>query len=174
MDRPADRLRALLDTARRADRKVVVVGIGNELLGDDAVGDRVARELAPFNGPRFEAIAAGIAPENAAPLVSRAAPDILFIIDAAAPGGGAGEGTGTAAPWDFYPVDSLDTYCHSTHSVPLSLIVGVWRQERPILDVHFIGLAVCDTTFMAPLSPPVDAARAEIVGEFREMVNGEQ
>ncbi len=43
MDRPADRLRALLDTARRADRKVVVVGIGNELLGDDAVGDRVAR-----------------------------------------------------------------------------------------------------------------------------------
>ncbi len=52
--------------------------------------------------------------------------------------------------------------------------MGVWRQERPILDVHFIGLAVCDTTFMAPLSPPVDAARAEIVGEFREMVNGEQ
>ena len=70
MDRPADRLRALLDTARRADRKVVVLGIGNELLGDDAVGDRVARELGPFNGPRFEAIAAGIAPENAAPLVS--------------------------------------------------------------------------------------------------------
>lgn len=170
MDRPADRLCALLDAARRADRKVVVLGIGNELLGDDAVGDRVARELAPFSTPRFEAIPAGIAPENGAYMVSRAAPDVLIIIDAAAPAGGAGEGDDSAAPWDFYPADSLDTFCHSTHSVPLSMLVSVWRQERPHLDVQFIGVAIQDTTFMAPLTPSVDASRAEIVGVFRSAV----
>ncbi len=170
MDRPADRLRALLDAARRADRKVVVLGIGNELLGDDAVGDRVARELAPFNDHRFEAIPAGNAPENGAYMVSRAAPDVLIIIDAAEPAGGAGEGDDGAAPWDFYPADSLDTFCHSTHSVPLSMLVSVWRQERPHLDVRFIGIAIRETSFMAPLSPSVDATRAEIVGVFRSAV----
>jgi len=170
MDRPADRLCALLDAARRADRKVVVLGIGNELLGDDAVGDRVARELATFNGTRFEAIPAGIAPENGAYMVSRAAPDVLIIIDAATLAGGAGEGAGSVAPWDFYSADSLDTFCHSTHSVPLNMLVTVWRQERPHLNVLFIGIAIRDTTFMAPLSPPVDASRAEIVGVFRSAV----
>lgn len=167
MDRPADRLRALLDAARRADRKIVVLGIGNELLGDDAVGDRITRELAPYNTHRFEAIPAGIAPENGAYMVSRAAPDVLFIIDAATPAGGAGEGADGAAPWDFYPADSLDTFCHSTHSVPLSMFVSVWRQERPQLDVQFIGIVIHDTSFMAPLSPRVDATRAELVGVFR-------
>jgi hypothetical protein len=127
-----------------------------------------------LDGPRFAAIPAGIAPENAAPLVSRAAPDVLFIVDAAAPAGGAGDTAGSARPWDFYPPDELDTYCHSTHSIPLSLMVGLWRRERPALEVHFLGIAVRDTAFMAPLSPPVDATRVEIVGVFREMVNSEE
>ena len=157
---PPDRLRRLLARTRRRGARLLVIGIGNEILGDDAVGHLIAEELAPLSRDGFLACGVGVAVENAGTLVRRHRPDVALLVDAAT-------GTGRL-PWAFLPVLRLDTFCHSTHSVPLPLLVGAWRADNPALQAFFIGVAPGSNELGAPLTHRVAGARAEIVGIFRE------
>jgi hydrogenase 3 maturation protease len=140
---------------------VLLLGIGNEMLGDDGVGALVASDLAERASELFAAVPVGIAIENAAHLVKRFGADVLFLVDAI-------EGSTRARlPWTFVAPERLDTFCHSTHSLPLSLFVRIWREDNPALDVRFVGVRVTSNELGAALSPTVAAARAEIVSVFR-------
>ena len=55
--------------------------------------------------------------------------------------------------WDLYPTDQLDSMCHSTHSIPLSMLISFWQKEIPGLEVYFLGISIRSNTDMAPLSP---------------------
>ena len=129
------------------------------MLGDDAVGHLLAHDLASIASERFASVPVGVAVENAAHLVRRHRADVLILIDAAT-------GIGSL-PWGFVSLSRLDSFCHSTHSVPLSLLVTAWKDERPGLDVHFIGVTPHAGEFGASLSEGVAAARAEVVAIFR-------
>ncbi|HVN75354.1 MAG TPA: hydrogenase maturation protease [Thermoanaerobaculaceae bacterium] len=159
-----ERLRRLLERAAKRRQRLLVLGIGNEMLGDDAVGHLLAEELAPLEREGFVAAAVGVAIENAGPLVRRHRPNVLLLIDAAT-------GLGRA-PWAFVPPSRLDSFCHSTHSVPLSLLVAAWKTDNPALAVRFIGVTPHSNELGAPLSPRVAAARAEIARIFRECLTG--
>ena len=182
---PAPRLRRILRDARRAGRRVLLFGIGNELLADDAVGFLIARDLtsspndpAPVDGGfllpdaavnRFQAsglisIPVGTALENAAGLVVTRAADVVFLVDAVRPP------RRNARPWAFYDPDHLDAFIHSTHSVPMRLLVRWWREERPGIEVHFLGLRIAGIAPFDGMSPAVEASRREIVGIFRTIL----
>jgi hypothetical protein len=68
--------------------------------------------------------------------------------------------------WTFYPAHTLDSMCHTTHSIPLSLLLDYWKREIPELDVRFIGISIRDSEEFAPLSAPVAAA----LQQLRELV----
>lgn len=157
---PPKRLRRLLAQVRRHGLRLLVLGIGNEMLGDDAVGNVLAQDIASLQSERLLSVPVGVAMENAAHLVRRHRADVVILIDAA-------QATGSAV-WRFVPPSRLDSFCHSTHSVPLSLLVSVWKAEDPDLEVHFIGVRPRSSGFGDPLSEVVAAARAEIVAIFRE------
>ena len=157
---PAERLRQLLTRVRRRGLRVLVLGIGNEMLGDDAVGHLLAQDLSAVEAEGFLSVPVGVAIENAGPLIRRHRADALILVDAA-------EGIGGSA-WGFLRPSRLDSFCHSTHSVPLSLLVAAWKDARPDLDVHFIGVTPHSSEFGSSLTPEVAAARAEIVAIFRE------
>ena len=67
---------ALPDLLRR---RWLLVGIGNDLRGDDAFGPLLARRLIARGLP---AIDAGMAPENVTGPIRRAAPELLILADA--------------------------------------------------------------------------------------------
>jgi len=161
---PHERLRRLLERVARRGQPLLVVGIGNEMLGDDAVGHLLAEDLASIRRDGFLAAVVGIAIENAGPLIRRHRPDVLVVLDAAI-------GLGRA-PWGFVPPSRLDTFCHSTHSVPLSLLITAWRTDNPRLEVSFIGVTPHSSELGAPLSREAAAARAEIAAIFRECLGG--
>jgi hypothetical protein len=52
----------------------------------------------------------------------------------------------------LFPPDQLDSMCHSTHSIPLSMLISYWQKEVPNLQVHFLGISIRNNTDMAPLS----------------------
>jgi len=160
VDGAAERLARILGQARRRRKRVLLLGIGNELRGDDAVGHLIAQDLSRHSRGPFLSVSAGVALENASYLVRRHAADLLFLVDAA--------DAGNLAPgeWDFFDPDCLDTFCHSTHSLPLSLLVSVWRSETPGLRVHFLGFGVHPPRDFAPLSPEVEAARHQVTAIF--------
>ncbi len=155
-----DRLRRLLARVVRRGLRLLVVGIGNEMLGDDGVGHRLAEDLAAIRREGFLAAGVGVAIENAGPLIRRLRPDELLLVDSAT-------GLGRA-PWAFVPPSRLGAFCHTTHSVPLPLLIAAWKTDNPGLQVSFIGVTPHSNEFAAPLSAAVAGARAEIVALFRE------
>lgn len=160
MNKPAERLRRMLGRVRARGQRLLVLGVGNDMLGDDAIGVLIARDLEALNSETFLSMPVGIGVENAGHLIRRHRADVVLIFDAvAAPG---------RKPWLFVPPSRLDTFCHSTHSVPLSLLIRAWQQDSPAVRVHFIGIRPRLVALGAPLSPAVQAVLAEIVMVFNE------
>lgn len=131
---------------------MVLLGVGNPLRGDDAVAHELAASLAGLNGARFQAHATGTAIENATHYVRKASGGLLLIVDAVF------DETLDEGAWDFIPAARLDTFCHTTHSIPLSLLISIWQQEIPDLEIHFLGISIRNNAERAPVSPAVLAS----------------
>lgn len=136
---------SLLEIIR--SRPLLVLGMGNPLRGDDAIGNALAQALEPLSEPGFQAHAVGVAIENAMRWIREAADGTILLVDAVYDEALA-EGS-----WSLYPPEQIDSVCHTTHSIPLSLLMAYWRQEVPGLRVCFLGISIRNNAEMAPLTP---------------------
>jgi hydrogenase 3 maturation protease len=143
-----ERTIARLHKAERPAR-VAIVGIGQELRGDDAAGIVVAqalRRLVQLHD-RLLVIDAGPAPENYTGSLRRFAPDLVILIDAAQMDALPG-----AVRWlDWQSTAGLSA---STHSLPCSVLASYLVADLGC-EVALLGIQPADTTFGAPLAPAV-------------------
>src|SRR5512139_263168 len=114
--------------------RVAILGVGNELNGDDGAGVRVVRELAARlpAAPGVLLIEAGVAPENFTGPLRRFRPDLVLEIDAAhldrEPG---------ATSWvDWREADGLSA---STHTLPPSVLAAYLTSELGC-EVALVGI----------------------------------
>jgi hydrogenase 3 maturation protease len=151
-----------------AASRVAVVGIGNELNGDDAAGVLAAgaihATLKPSASPadldsRVLVIEAGAAPENFTGPLRRFQPDLVILIDAAdfqaVPG--------TITWIDWQDADGLSA---STHTLPPSVFSDFLVHELNC-QVGLIGIQARQMEFDQPPTPEILAAVLELA---REMV----
>ena len=108
-------------------RRWLLLGIGNDMRGDDAFGPLLARRLIAAGLP---AIDAGMAPENVTGPVRRIAPDVLILADAS--DFGAPPGTLRL----LGPEELLEGGT-STHDPSLRMLIAFLTAERP-LEVHVL------------------------------------
>ncbi len=141
-----------------ASARVAVLGIGNDLSGDDAVGVVIARELAV----RFDGYAnclvldAGTAPENFTGLLRRFRPDLVLLVDAAQ----LAAEPGTIAWLDWRQTDGVSG---STHTLPPSVLAQFLVAELAC-RLALLVIQPAQLEFGHPLSPPVRRA-ADLVVE---------
>jgi hydrogenase 3 maturation protease len=143
---------------------VAVVGVGQEINGDDAAGVKVAQALlkrqraGSSNAPRPAAfsllvVEAAHAPENCLGAIRRFSPDLVILVDAAE----MGDPPGTVRWLDWRDTCSFGT---STHTLSLSVMARYLAAELGC-EIGLIGIQAGDTSFGAPMSPAVrQAARA--------------
>jgi hydrogenase maturation protease len=127
-------------------RPLLLLGMGNPLRGDDAIGHQLAKELEPLNNADFQVHAVGTAIENAMRWIREAAGGTVLLVDAVF------DESLAEGSWTLYPTEKLDSVCHTTHSIPLSLLISYWQKEVPGLEVCFLGISIRTSTDMAPLS----------------------
>lgn len=137
--------------------KIVLMGIGSELHGDDAVGLEVVRALRGCKN--LILIEAGTAPENHTGTLRRLQPDLVIMIDAAQM---------QLAPGEIrmLDVDSLEGIGASTHTLPLALTAHYIAAELGC-KVLILGIQPACTDFGAPHSPLVSDAVEAISRELR-------
>ena len=149
-----------------ASARVAVVGIGNDLAGDDAVGAHIARELASRVEPRPDCLIldAGTAPENFTGPIRRFRPDLVVMVDAAH----LSAEPGTTAWLDCRQTDGLSG---STHTLPPSVLaqflVGELACRLALLVIQPAQLA-----FASPLSEPVRRAADRAIDAIGAVLNG--
>ena len=129
----------------------IILGIGNPLGGDDAVGSYVARrlneKLKEKSVPHeVTAIDAGPAPESYTSVIRRKQPEQLILVDAAdmkLPPGSI----------RILPQDKIATLSFSTHSMPLSAFISYVRGLCG--QVYIIGIQPERTAIEDKLSDTV-------------------
>lgn len=137
-----------------------MVGIGNELNGDDAAGVLAVRALQKVvendihAGIEWLLLEAGPAPESFTGVLRQFAPDLVLLVDAADFGAAVGE-----IAWvDWQQAEGMSA---STHTLPVSLFGSFLARELGC-RVALLGIQAGRVEFDAPLSPGVQAAVAEI------------
>jgi hydrogenase 3 maturation protease len=126
---------------------VVILGVGNELRGDDGVGVYIASRL---NGKNV--INAGVAPENFVGKIKRMRPERIVIFDALDFGG---------RPGDVRIVDARKTegLKVSTHSLPLSFFSKLFGKT----EIYVVGIQPKSNEFGSKMSREVKKSAEELI-----------
>lgn len=149
-------------SALEASGKLMIFGIGNEMMGDDAAGSLVARELRMMlqgceHGSFAEVLVAGTNPENFSGLVRNKNPDLVIFIDAADMGRPVGEIA-------FLNHKDMHSMMHSTHTMPLSFL-GDYLEKITGAKVIALGIQAGQIQLEVPMSRPV-AESVKIISLF--------
>jgi len=131
--------------------RLAVIGIGNELNGDDAVGPMVARTLHEKKtagaGDHVLVLDAGVVPENITGKLCAFKPGLIVFIDAAE----MGEAPGTVR---WITMDEIDGMSASTHRMPLSMLAKYLTLELHC-DIVLLGIQPASVEMGKGLSDPV-------------------
>lgn len=143
----------LLDSIGSTD-KLVILGIGSRLKGDDAAGSEIAdifiRKYSEDCSDRLRVFSCSTAPENYTGAVRSTNPGRVMIIDAADAG---------REPGSVFVIDpeNISEVSFSTHMLPLKFLVDYLKSETGC-GVSVIGIQPADVSFGAPVSGPVRRA----------------
>jgi hydrogenase maturation protease len=141
-------------------RPLLLLGMGNPMRGDDAIGHLLAESLESLDTEGFRAHAVGTAIENAMSWIRQTAGGAVLLVDAVF------DESLAEGSWAFYPQEMLDSMCHSTHSIPLSMLISFWQNEIPGLQVYFLGVGIRNNSEMAPLSPALQQTLSSLQSLF--------
>jgi hydrogenase 3 maturation protease len=139
--------------------RTVILGIGNTLKGDDAVGPLACEGL--VGKVCAEVIDAGAVPENYIQSIIRKNPQTLLIIDAIDFGAAAGT-------INVFRPDQLGSAAISTHTLSPRLFVDMIRRDIEV-DVYFVGIQPGQTELGRALSPPVEQALQQVIQTLAEV-----
>ena len=140
--------------------RICILGVGNDLRGDDSAGLIAARKLSAdesfVGAANVLVLEGGPAPENQTGKLRAFQPDLVLFIDAAH----LDESPGTIR---WISLESIDGMSASSHSLPLSMLA---RYIISAFDcqVEVLGIQPAQNEVDSELSSPVQAAVAEIMG----------
>ncbi len=128
--------------------RVVIVGVGNAMRGDDRVGLLVLELLEGRTDAHC--IDAGEVPENQIGPICALEPDVVLVVDAA----DVGAEPGSIAVIEEEDFGETSFASHNPSMVPFALFVRTETGARIVA----VGIQPRTTTFDAPMSPEVEEA----------------
>lgn len=164
-------------------KRVAIVGVGNELKGDDAAGLLVVRFLknllvqrgidflqspirdqSEYQAKSVFLIEAGLAPENFSGSLRLFRPDIVLLIDAANLGAQVGG-------FLWLERDRVTGFGGSTHLLPLSILADFLVRELNC-EIYFIGIQPGKLAYDAPKSRAVRKSVERIASDLAKVIAG--
>ncbi len=139
--------------SRLAGKRFGVVGVGNELKGDDGAGPALANLLVASNAP-FPVVNAAEVPENYGGWPGKQGLEAVVFVDAVVFDGEPGE-------WRVIPIEDLMRSASNTHRLSLHFSIQflreVWRGEAILVGIQPKSMKLGE-----PLSPEVEKATREL------------
>jgi hydrogenase 3 maturation protease len=129
-------------------RKIVFVGIGNELRGDDKAGLLFLKNLEStgyYNNSTF--IYAGTNPENYLEKILKVDPELVLFVDAV---------SCDKCEEDIFwiPGEEIMNMSISTHAFSIKMVEDYLKKQKNI-SILYLGIKCYDTEFGNPLTPQV-------------------
>ena len=124
--------------------KLVILGIGENRMGDDGLGQLITFELDKWSKyTQIRIINGGITPEERLDELIEFQPEVLIIVDAI------GGGKLNPGMVNIYPSDKLLNYLPvSSHSLPLPVYIDRCYRGVPNLKIFLLGITPFSLDFM--------------------------
>jgi hydrogenase 3 maturation protease len=142
---------------------VVVIGMGNELRADDAVGLHVVRLLKPFTHEKLKVFEGHMSPEAYIGPACASHPTHVLIVDAA-------ELDKKPGAWQVLSKNNVDQGLFTTHTIP-AVEIAVEIQRRCCAAVVFIGIQPKSRDISLGLSRECQKAAEEISEIIRKTMS---
>jgi hydrogenase 3 maturation protease len=153
--------------------KIIILGVGNRMRGDDAIGSIVASELAAMiQDPKFKLQDNNIivfdtetTPENFIEKVVGLKPDRLIFIDACNFGGEAGE-------YKLFKEEKIKEIAYgllSTHTLPLVLTIELIKKQHNC-KVSLLGIQPKQFNMGKDLSPEIVKVKNKIIEYLQSII----
>jgi len=136
-------------------RKLVILGIGNPLKADDALGLRILKGLRGKVSPSVELIEAETMPENFTEEIERSRPSHVLFVDAAH----FGTEPGTTK---LIPPEKIAGITVSTHAMPIYVLAEI-LEKNINAKVALLGVQPKTIELSEELSPEIKEATRKIV-----------
>jgi hydrogenase 3 maturation protease len=146
-------------------QRLAIMGIGNLLRGDDAVGVEIVKQLSGRVPSHVATFDCGTVPENFMQELESFRPTHVLMIDAANLETSPGKAR-------LIPPEKIAGVALSTHSMPLSLLASIIQQELKA-EVILLGVQPYNTAFGEGLSPALLKASKHIIESTIEAVAGQ-
>jgi hydrogenase 3 maturation protease len=149
-------------------KNIAVLGIGNEMMGDDAAGALLARELNHLRIQnsefRIQVFETSTTPENFTGAIRKLQPDLVVMVDAA----DMGRDPGAIA---FLDLGQMHNMMHSTHTLPLSFLAG-YLEQMGTAKVIALGIQAGHIKLDQPMTREVAESVKAIARAFAEVLGG--
>lgn len=145
--------------------KIVIVGIGNTLRGDDGAGPELIRRLknsfSHSQLPPIYLIDAGEVPENYLQKIAGYKPDTILLVDAV-------DFRGRPGAARIAEASAIRNDSVSTHNASLKLVMEYLEKETRA-DIFLLGIQPGNMAFGSGLSEPVRRAVERIGRDFERL-----
>mgnify|MGYP003880324121 CR=1 FL=1 len=144
--------------------RLIILGIGNDMRGDDGAGVFFIEKLSKCKIPKnVRLLSCGTTPENFTSVIVREKPSHMIIVDCVE----LSKEPGTVAIIDE---DKILNFTYSTHKLPLTLFLKYLRNSLPILKVLIIGIQPESVEFGKGLSPKVRSSIENLVSLIEDVL----
>lgn len=141
--------------------KVVIVGIGNIMRGDDGFGPALIERL--MGNIEAICIDAGSAPENYAGKITKEEPDTILIIDTVHLGKRAGE-------YEILEKEDIIKSGFTTHDISPNMFIEYLEKETGA-DIYMLGVQPQNVSFGEEMSDSVKKTLEEVPKLIKGAIN---
>ena len=136
------------------EKRIVLVGVGNPIRGDDAVGPRIIELLEPTPMPNVLLLNTESVPEAFTGKVEQFNPTHVLMVDAANFRGAPGE-------TKLISGEQIGGQAISTHSLPLNIFISYIEKSLGI-KVLLLGIQPLSIGLGEPMTEPIEAAAKSV------------
>ncbi len=162
-------MHSFIDTLSRiisCHHRIAILGIGNELMGDDGLGVLAARRLSTVikDNPNILVLECGTTPESFTSIILDFRPDLIIVVDAVDFGGS----PGSAAIFD---ASILDRVSISTHKPSLGIMAKYLEMNGVKVCMVVLAIQPRSVEFHRGLSEDVEESMNLILEYLVKMLN---
>ncbi|MGB9979912.1 hydrogenase maturation peptidase HycI [Methanobacterium sp.] len=145
-------------------KKIVILGIGNEIKGDDSLGPIIAKKLSSlFNkNEDITIFDGGTVPENYTGLIRKENPTHIILIDAV---------DMKKEPGYIRVVrkEEIANYNISTHAMPISFLIK-YMETTVDAQIILVGIQPKSMEFAEPISKKVEESIDKVISTFNKLI----
>jgi hydrogenase 3 maturation protease len=140
----------------------VILGIGNEMRGDDGLGSILAQKLSNLENNNVTVFDGKTVPENFTGAIKRETPSHIIILDAV-------EMNEPHGHIKLVAKEEIANYSISTHAMPLSFLIKYLESTTPV-EIMLIGIQPENMDLFCEISPKIQESVNYVFNLFEHVL----